>query len=79
MNEVVRDACVQAESVVFDREATIDKLGALEPKRRATCAKYPDRENLVAALEARVKEAAKTPQSSAPPPSQPAQPQRPAA
>jgi nitrilase len=29
MNEVVRVACVQAESVVFDREATIDKLAAL--------------------------------------------------
>ena len=39
MNEVVRVACVQAESVVFDREATIDKLAALARKAAAGGAK----------------------------------------
>jgi len=39
MNEIVRVACVQAESVVFDREATIDKLAALARKAAAGGAK----------------------------------------
>ena len=39
MNEVVRVACVQAESVVFDREATIDKLAALAREAAAGGAK----------------------------------------
>ena len=29
MNEIVRVACIQAEPVILDREATIDKLAAL--------------------------------------------------
>ena len=39
MKETVRVACVQAESVVFDREATIDKLAGLAREAAAGGAK----------------------------------------
>lgn len=38
-------------------KALFDQLGALEAKRRAACSKYSDRDTLIAALEARVKDA----------------------
>lgn len=39
-------------------KALFDELGALEAKRRAACAKYSDRDTLIAALQARVQDAA---------------------